>query len=100
MTTMETADVHACDLSRNEREVLLIIEQWQRVYGRMPLVRQITEVSTESGMTISQPMVSAHLQTLERLGLIKRDRHVHRAIEITDSGRRVLGEALEEVYDE
>src|SRR6185436_17259605 len=65
-------------LTPRQREVLEVIEQYQRDRGFPPSVREIGEAV---GLT-SPSTVHAHLATLQRLGYLRRDPTKPRAIEL------------------
>jgi repressor LexA len=65
-------------LTRRQREVLVCIEQAMRDRGYPPSVREIGEVVGLS----SSSTVHAHLNSLERMGFLKRDPTKPRAIEV------------------
>ena len=65
-------------LTPRQREVLEVIEQYQRERGFPPSVREIGEAV---GLT-SPSTVHAHLATLQRLGYLRRDPTKPRAIEV------------------
>ena len=66
------------DLSRRQREILDFIEQQMRDRGYPPSVREIGEAV---GLT-SPSTVHSHLNTLSRLGYLRRDPTKPRAIEV------------------
>src|SRR4029453_7172499 len=66
-------------LTDRQREVLEIIDQSRRDRGYPPSVREIGEAV---GLT-SPSTVHSHLNTLQRLGFLRRDPHKPRAIEVT-----------------
>src|SRR6187401_2349911 len=65
-------------LTPRQREVLEVIEQYQRERGFPPSVRGIGEAV---GLT-SPSTVHAHLATLQKLGFLRRDPTKPRAIEV------------------
>ena len=65
-------------LTPRQREVLEVIEQYQRERGFPPSVREIGEAV---GLT-SPSTVHAHLATLQKLGFLRRDPTKPRAIEV------------------
>jgi repressor LexA len=65
-------------LTPRQREVLEVIEQFQRERGFPPSVR---EIGTAVGLT-SPSTVHAHLSTLQKLGFLRRDPTKPRAIEV------------------
>ena len=65
-------------LTPRQREVLEVIEQYQRDRGFPPSVREIGEAV---GLT-SPSTVHAHLATLQKLGFLRRDPTKPRAIEV------------------
>jgi repressor LexA len=65
-------------LTPRQREVLEVIEQFQRERGFPPSVR---EIGTAVGLT-SPSTVHAHLATLQKLGFLRRDPTKPRAIEV------------------
>ena len=65
-------------LTDRQREVLQVIEQHMRDRGYPPSVREIGEAV---GLT-SPSTVHSHLNTLERLGYLRRDPTKPRAIEV------------------
>jgi repressor LexA len=66
------------NLTPRQREVLEVIEQFQRERGFPPSVR---EIGTAVGLT-SPSTVHAHLSTLQKLGFLRRDPTKPRAIEV------------------
>src|SRR5688572_25804093 len=76
-------------LTPRQREVLEVIEQYQRERGFPPSVREIGQAV---GLT-SPSTVHAHLATLQRLGYLRRDPTKPRAIEVRyDPGTGASGE--------
>src|SRR5688572_33111811 len=76
-------------LTPRQREVLEVIEQYQRERGFPPSVREIGQAV---GLT-SPSTVHAHLATLQRLGYLRRDPTKPRAIEVRyDPGSGASGE--------
>jgi repressor LexA len=65
-------------LTDRQREILVVIEQHMRERGYPPSVREIGEAV---GLT-SPSTVHSHLNTLERLGYLRRDPTKPRAIEV------------------
>jgi repressor LexA len=65
-------------LTPRQREVLEVIEKFQRERGFPPSVR---EIGAEVGLT-SPSTVHAHLSTLQKLGFLRRDPTKPRAIEV------------------
>lgn len=65
-------------LTPRQREVLEVIEQFQRERGFPPSVR---EIGAAVGLT-SPSTVHAHLSTLQKLGFLRRDPTKPRAIEV------------------
>lgn len=75
-------------LTPRQREILDVIDRYQRDRGFPPSVR---EIGAEVGLT-SPSTVHAHLATLEKLGCLRRDPTKPRAIEVrfdTTSGAAV-----------
>ncbi len=66
------------DITPRQREILEVIEQYQRDHGFPPSVRDIGKAV---GLT-SPSTVHAHLATLEGLGFLRRDATKPRAIEV------------------
>lgn len=66
------------DITARQRQILVVIEERQRIRGFPPSVREIGE---EVGLT-SPSSVHAHLATLQRLGYLVRDPTKPRAIEV------------------
>ncbi len=68
-------------ISENQIKILKYISEKINQYGYPPSVREIAKaVSLKSSAT-----VHAHLKTLEKLGYIKRDKNIPRAIEVINS---------------
>src|SRR3546814_17417944 len=65
-------------LTPRQREILEVIERYQRERGFPPSVR---DIGAEVGLT-SPSTVHAHLGTLEKLGFLRRDHTKPRAIEV------------------
>jgi repressor LexA len=65
-------------LTPRQREILEVIEQYQRDRGYPPSVR---DIGKEVGLT-SPSTVQAHLNTLKKLGFLRRDASKPRAIEV------------------
>ncbi|MGB3302043.1 transcriptional repressor LexA [Gordonia sp. (in: high G+C Gram-positive bacteria)] len=70
-------------LTQRQRDVLEVIRKSVRERGYPPSIREIGE---EVGLT-STSSVAHQLRTLERRGLLKRDPHRPRAVNVRDSGR-------------
>ena len=76
-------------LTPRQREILEVIEQYQRDRGFPPSVREIGEAV---GLT-SPSTVHAHLASLQRMGYLRRDPTKPRAIEVRyDPGSGAAGE--------
>jgi repressor LexA len=74
-------------LTRRQREVLVVIRDYQRRYGYSPSVREIG-----SKLGLSSPSTPfAHLDGLERLGLVDRGpADTNRTLTITAAGWSAL----------
>ena len=66
------------DITKRQRDILVVIEEHQRNRGYPPSVREIGE---QVGLT-SPSSVHAHLATLQRLGYLVRDPTKPHAIEV------------------
>jgi repressor LexA len=78
MNSMSDARVQASKITARQRQVLDFIEQQMRDRGYPPSVREIGEAI---GLT-SPSTVHSHLNTLQRLGYLRRDPTKPRAIEV------------------
>lgn len=80
-------------LTNRQKEILEFIAEFIRQNGYPPTVREIGEACRLR----SPRSVSQHLNSLEKKGCIRRKRDKSRAIELTDSKERKIGEALRAV---
>ena len=73
-------------LTQRQRQVLVWIKAWVRDPGfqRPPTLRELAYALRVR----STGTVRGHLQALQKKGLIKRERGVHRGIRLTRKGKR------------
>jgi len=82
-------------LTERHMKILQFLQDFQNENGYPPSIREIGE---QTGIS-STSVVNYYLDQLERMGYIKRDRHISRGVVLTEKIVEVFGAAVEAVAE-
>lgn len=73
------------ELTPRQADVVLVIRNHRHLHGFAPSIREIAAT-----LGISRATTVNHLERMERKGLIRRDYHKHRTLEVVEDSQGVL----------